>query len=83
MLDEILSDLKSSIAKTHEALKRDSARCEPVAPMPAMLDTVRIDYYGVSTPNRARWPTVSVPEPRLITVKPWDKRRQNRREGTP
>jgi ribosome recycling factor len=37
-----------------------------------MLDGVRVDYYGVPTPI-SQMATVSVPEPRLITVKPWDK----------
>ncbi|QFZ18677.1 ribosome-recycling factor [Saccharothrix syringae] len=36
-----------------------------------MLDGVRVDYYGVPTPL-ARMATVSVPEPRLITIKPWE-----------
>src|SRR3954462_8684514 len=37
-----------------------------------MLDSVRVDYYGVSTPI-GQMATVSVPEARMITVKPWDK----------
>jgi ribosome recycling factor len=72
MLDEILSDLKSSIAKAHEALKRDLAKVRTGRANAGMLDSVRVDYYGVMTPI-AQMATVSVPEPRLLTVKAWDK----------
>src|SRR5215510_11582766 len=72
MLDEILTDLKTSIGKAHEALKRDLGKVRTGRANAGMLDTVRVDYYGVSTPI-AQMATVSVPEPRLITVKPWDK----------
>jgi ribosome recycling factor len=37
-----------------------------------MLDGLRIDYYGVPTPI-GQMATVAVPEPRLITIKPWEK----------
>ena len=37
-----------------------------------MLDGIRVDYYGTPTPL-AQMATVNVPEPRLLTVKPWDK----------
>src|SRR5690606_4622321 len=38
----------------------------------AILDAVRIDYYGTPTPL-SQVAALAVPEPRLITVKPWDK----------
>src|SRR6476469_10866169 len=72
MLDEILGDLKTSIAKAHEALKRDLGKVRTGRANAGMLDTLRVDYYGQSTPI-AQMATVNVPEPRLITVKPWDK----------
>ncbi len=43
-----------------------------------MLDSVRVDYYGQFTPL-AQMANVGVPEPRLITVKPWDKSMVHRR----
>lgn len=40
---------------------------------PALLDTIRVDYYGQQVPlNQAA--TVTVPEPRLIVVQPWEKK---------
>jgi ribosome recycling factor len=72
MLDEILSDLKNSIAKAHDSLKRELGKVRTGRAHAGMLDTIRVDYYGVSTPI-SQMATVNVPEPRLITVKPWDK----------
>ena len=38
----------------------------------SLLDDVRVDYYGTPTPlNQVG--TVAVPEPRLITIQPWEK----------
>jgi len=39
---------------------------------PAMLDGVKVDYYGASTPLN-QLATVAAPEPRLLTVKPFDR----------
>lgn len=72
MLDEILSDLKTSIAKAHEALKRDLGKVRTGRANAGMLDTLRVDYYGTPTPI-GQMAAVNVPEPRMITVKPWDK----------
>lgn len=72
MLEDILNELRGSIAKAHEALKRDLSKVRTGRAHAGMLDAVRADYYGVSTPI-AQMATVAVPEPRLITVKPWDK----------
>jgi ribosome recycling factor len=72
MIDEVLSELRLSMEKAHAALKRDLAKLRTGRAHSAMLDGIRVDYYGESTPL-AQMATVSVPEPRLITVKPWDK----------
>jgi ribosome recycling factor len=37
-----------------------------------VLDSVRVNYYGTPTPLTGV-ASLSVPEPRLITIKPWDK----------
>lgn len=39
---------------------------------PAMLDSVRVDYYGALTPLK-QLANVGVPEPRLLTVVPFDR----------
>jgi ribosome recycling factor len=72
MLDDIVKDLKSSSEKSIEALRRDLSKVRTGRAHPSMLDGIRIDYYGTLTPL-TQMASVSVPEPRLLTVKPWDK----------
>jgi ribosome recycling factor len=72
MIAEVLSELSQSAEKAHTALKRDLAKLRTGRAHPAMLDGIRVDYYGQLTPL-SQMATVAVPEPRLITVKPWDK----------
>lgn len=72
MIDDILSDLRDSIGKSHEALKRDLSKLRTGRAHAGMLDGIRVDYYGSPTPLN-QMTTVSVPEPRMITVRPWDK----------
>lgn len=72
MLDDVLNDLAASIDKAHEALRRELSKVRTGRAHAGMLDGIRIDYYGTPTPL-SQMATVSVPEPRLLTVKPWDK----------
>jgi ribosome recycling factor len=39
---------------------------------PDLLDALRVDYYGTPTPIQ-QMANVGVPEPRMLTIKPWDK----------
>jgi ribosome recycling factor len=70
--EDVIKDLAQSIAKAHEALKRDLAKLRTGRANASMLDTVRVDYYGTQTPL-GQMANISVPEPRLLIVKPWDK----------
>jgi ribosome recycling factor len=72
MLDEVFKELRAGIEKAIEALRRDLSKVRTGRAHAGMLDSVRVDYYGVSTPL-TQMATVAVPEPRLITVKPWEK----------
>jgi ribosome recycling factor len=72
MLDDVHKELISSIAKAHEVLKRDLGKLRAGRAHANLLDGIRVDYYGSVTPL-AQMAHVNVPEPRLITVKPWDK----------
>ncbi len=72
MIDEIIGDLKSSIGKSHEALKRDLSKLRTGRAHAGMLDSIRVDYYGTMTPLN-QLATINVPEARLLTVRPWDK----------
>jgi ribosome recycling factor len=72
MIDDVISDLRSSITKAHEALKRDLAKLRTGRANAAMLEGVRVDYYGTMTPLN-QMANITVPEARLLIVKPWDK----------
>ena len=72
MLDEVFKELRASIEKAIEALRRDLSKVRTGRAHAGMLDSLRIDYYGVPTPVN-QMANVSVPEPRLITIKPWEK----------
>jgi ribosome recycling factor len=70
--DEILTDLNDRIAKTLESLRSDLSSVRTGRASLHMLDGVRVDYYGTPTPlNQVA--TLSVPEARMILVKPWEK----------
>jgi ribosome recycling factor len=72
MLDDVHKELQGSIAKAHEVLKRELTKLRAGRANANLLDGVKVDYYGTMTPL-AQMANINVPEPRLITVKQWDK----------
>lgn len=72
MINEILEELNASIDKAHESLKRDLSRIRAGRANPAILDGVRVEYYGTPTPLK-QLASISVPEPRMIVLKPFDR----------
>lgn len=72
MLQETLDELKAAIDKAHQLLRRELAKVRTGRANADILDSVRVDYYGTSTPLR-QMATISVPEPRLIVIKPFDR----------
>jgi len=72
MIDEVTADVRSGMSDTMDAIRRELARLRTGRANPGILDGVRIDYYGSPTPLN-QMASVSVPEARMITVKPWDK----------
>jgi ribosome recycling factor len=72
MIDETLSELRNAIAKAHEALRRELSRIRTGRASPDLLDSIRVEYYGTPTPI-SQMASISVPEPRLLTIKPWDR----------
>ena len=71
MLEEILEEVKVGMEKAIEALRRDLASIRTGRASTAMLDNVRVEYYGNLTPLN-QMATISVPEPRLLVIKPWE-----------
>jgi ribosome recycling factor len=70
--DDIVKDLHDRILKTLDQLRHDLTAVRTGRASLHLLDGVRVDYYGTATPlNQVA--TLSVPEARLIMVKPWEK----------
>jgi ribosome recycling factor len=69
---EIIDDCVKNFAAAIDSLKRELSRVRTGRANPAMLDNIRVDYYGTSTPL-AQMATIQVPDARLMTVKAWDK----------
>jgi ribosome recycling factor len=68
---ELLERLDSDMTKSLDSLKREFSRVRTGRASISLLDGVQIDYYGTLTPLN-QTATLSVPEPRLITIQPWD-----------
>jgi len=71
MLSETIDELKAAIQSAHVSLRRELAKVRTGRANPDMLDSVRVDYYGSSTPLK-QIASISVPEARMIMVKPFD-----------
>ena len=73
MVNDILKDLEGGIGKGLESLKRELAKVRTGRANLALLDGVRVDYYGTPTPlNQVA--SLSTPDARLIVIKPWEKK---------
>ncbi len=72
MINDVQKELASSIGKAHEALKRELTKLRAGRANPNLLDGIKVDYYGTPTPL-TQMAHINVPEPRLLTVKAWDK----------
>jgi ribosome recycling factor len=73
MSDELTAKTGKGMEKAIEALRKDLARIRTGRASVSLLDDVRIDYYGTPTPL-SQVATLNIPEPRLITIQPWEKK---------
>ncbi len=72
MTEDVLNDFSARADQSLEALRRDLSRLRTGRANLAMLDGVKVDYYGQVTPLNGV-AALSVADPRLIVIKPWDK----------
>ncbi|MCC6446950.1 MAG: ribosome recycling factor [Armatimonadetes bacterium] len=72
MIDLVLSEAEEKMKKAIEALRHEMSTIRTGRANPALLDRVQVEYYGSALPvNQVA--TISVPEPRLLMIAPWDK----------
>lgn len=72
MPQTVLKDMEERMNKAIATLKKDLTTLRAGRANPAMLDRVMVDYYGTPTPI-SQLANISVPEPRMLTIQPWDK----------
>ena len=73
MVNDILKELDGGVAKAMDSLKRELAKVRTGRANLSILDGVRVDYYGTPTPlNQVA--SCSTPDPRMIVIKPWEKK---------
>jgi ribosome recycling factor len=71
MDEKIVKEVEAKMDKTLSSLKGDLNKVRTGRASLALFDDIRVDYYGTPTPLN-QMATLSVPEPRLITIQPWD-----------
>jgi ribosome recycling factor len=71
MIDDIKADAESKMKKTIEALKRELVGIRTGRASPALIEPLKVDYYGTATPLQ-QIAAISAPEARLLAIKPYD-----------
>ena len=72
MIDDIILETEDKMDKAVQFLQQELSGLRTGKANPALVDTIQIDYYGTPTPlNQVA--ALAVPDPRLITIKPWEK----------
>jgi ribosome recycling factor len=72
MLKEILKDSEQRMHKAVEAVRSELVRIRTGKATTALLDAVKVDYYGTLTPLQ-QVGSVGVHDAHLLTITPWDK----------
>ncbi len=72
MIEELLQDAREHMDKSIDSTRHRFASVRTGRATPSLLDRITVDYYGAQTPLR-QLATIHAPEPRLLTVEPFDK----------
>lgn len=72
MMQEILKDAADRMDKSIEALRQELSKIRTGKATTALLDGVKVEYYGTMTPLN-QMANVSVLDPHTLSVQPWDK----------
>jgi len=71
MLDEILKETRARMEKAVGALRNHLVTIRTGRASPALLEHLRVEYYGAMVPLK-QVAAISAPEPRLLTIRPWE-----------
>lgn len=71
MIDLVIEEAKETMGKSVASLKNELKRVRTGRASLSLLDGIKVDYYGTSTPLN-QIASLAVPESRLMTIQPWD-----------
>lgn len=71
-IEELQNKTQEKMDKALQALRNELTNIRTGRATPSLLDQVKVDYYGALTPV-TQVANVSVPEPRMIVIQPWDR----------
>ena len=71
-MDERLKVYEEKMTKSYDSMIRDFTSIRAGRANPHVLDKIKVDYYGAPTPLQ-QVGNVSVPEPRMLQIQPWEK----------
>jgi ribosome recycling factor len=71
MINDVLKEAKDRMSKTVDVLREDLMTIRTGRASPALVERLPVEYYGSLTPLN-QLATIAAPEPRLLTIRPWD-----------
>lgn len=71
-MEDVLSAARDKMTKTVEAAKRELATIRTGRASPALVENLKVDYYGSPTPLN-QIASISAPEARVLAIQPWDR----------
>lgn len=71
MINEILAEARQAMEKAIDALNKDLAGLRTGRASTALVDKLQVEYYGTPTALQ-ELALISIPEPQLIAIKPYD-----------
>jgi ribosome recycling factor len=72
VLEKIYKDLREKSDKAVVTLREEMSAIRTGRANPALLDRIKVDYYGTPTELR-QMASITVPDPRSLAIQPWDK----------
>jgi ribosome recycling factor len=72
MYDDVMNQAKGGMTKAIESLRRELTKVRTGRATVSLLDDIFVDYYGTPT-QLSQVGTLAAPEPRLLTIQPWEK----------
>ncbi len=70
-LKDVLHDTEEKMRKTLEAISHEFLTVRTGRASPALVDSIKVDYYGTPTPLKSL-AAISTPDAKLIVIQPWD-----------